>query len=573
MTVWLLATWDDVLHHAAAGSYSAALAAICLLQYLAHVYGISGSRRRDAKYREEISGLTNELSSLQRDRHISRYENQLLREFVAQSDSGRAISLVLRRLLPTTEDGFAVFLRPEASRFVVDQARGLSQTGTTRLKLDPGIASRVALDATVVLEGQELGRTELWSSLDGTDRAKARQVFVLGLIAEGQLLGVILTTHLVPHGIPQAQQIELAERLMLSIGTTLSQRQSFEEQQSRLHLTNEMLQLREIADRKYDNSIKLIEELVRQLTRRCQASRGALLSAASEQGEPPRLVADGGEPLPVGIRDAAQKHVEMLGREGLAGQDVLRLEGDSLQRFGIKSLFSGALVVPLVQPQGTIAALVLVRSQPGAFSREAEALARWGADHLKSVLSRAVTQAATERLARQDGLTELANRRTFDLSIQSELQQSRTTGSSCSLLVFDLDRFKSINDRYGHRGGDLVLRAASAVLRDKVARVRSSDRVLCARYGGEELVVLLPGFPTEGAMRIAESIRLGIEALSIDFEGTTIRVTTSCGVATSPLHGTTPEDLISAADAALYEAKANGRNRVLLATGKGALVS
>ncbi len=573
VTVWLLATWNDVMNHAASGGYAAALATICLLQYLAHVYGLSSSRRREERHREEITGLSNELNNLQRDRQISRYENQLLRDFVAQSDSNRALALILRRFMTNTDEGFAAFLRHDDGKFVVEQARGLSQTAAPRLTLDKSIAAQVTRDFSVTLEGQELSRTDLWASLDGTDRAKAQQLFVLGLINDSQLLGVIVTTHLVPPGIPRPQQIELAERLMLSIGTTFGQRQSFEEQQSRLHLTNEMLQLREIADRKDDNSIKMIEELVRQLTRRCHATRGALLLAPPEPGGTVRLVAEGGDPLAIGIRDVAQKHIDVLGREGLYGQDVLRLDGDALQKFGVKSLFASALVVPLVQPHATIAALVLVRSQSGGFSRDSEALARWGADHLKSVLSRAVTQAATERLAKQDGLTELANRRTFDQQLQSELHQGRVNGTTCSLLIFDLDRFKSINDRYGHRGGDLVLRAAAGVLRDKVSRVRASDRVLCARYGGEELVVLLPGFSSDGALRIAESIRVGIETLTIDMDGTTIRVTTSCGVATSPMHGTTPEELISAADSALYEAKANGRNRVLLAAGKAALVS
>jgi diguanylate cyclase (GGDEF)-like protein len=101
--------------------------------------------------------------------------------------------------------------------------------------------------------------------------------------------------------------------------------------------------------------------------------------------------------------------------------------------------------------------------------------------------------------------------------------------------------------------------------------VRASDRVLCARYGGEELVVLLPGFNAEGAMRVAEAIRVGIETLEIDLDGTIIRVTTSGGVATFPMHCDSADELVRAADAALYEAKASGRNRILIATERDAL--
>ncbi len=571
MIAWLLASWQDVLTQATPGGYAAALAFICLIQYVASLYGMTSSRNRNSAYKNQIDGLSTELSNLARDRQINRYENQLLREFVTQSDSGRAIALVLRRILPTTEEGFVVFFRPEGDRFVVDQSRGLSSEGRLTIAIDDSLLAQLITDPTIVLESQTLQRSALWASLNGLDRAKARSLFLLGMVDEGKLLGVIVSTQLFPAGVERPQQLELAERLIQSIGTTLRQRQSFEEQQSRLHLTSEMLQLREIADRKYDGPFKMIEELTRQLVRRCDASRGVLVLNPPEPGQALRVLAEGGEPLAIGIRDAAQKHLETLGREGLATQSILYLDSEALRRLGVLSLFGSALVVPLVQPHATIAALVLVRSQSSGFTKDAEALARWGADHLKTVLTRAVTQAHADRLARQDGLTELANRRTFDSQVQVEIQQAREYGTNCSLLIFDLDRFKSVNDRYGHRGGDLVLKSAAAVLRDKVSRVRASDRVLCARYGGEELVVLLPGFNAEGAMRVAETIRVGIEALEIDFDGTIIRATTSGGVATYPLHCDSADELVSAADAALYEAKASGRNRILKATERTAL--
>jgi diguanylate cyclase (GGDEF)-like protein len=188
----------------------------------------------------------------------------------------------------------------------------------------------------------------------------------------------------------------------------------------------------------------------------------------------------------------------------------------------------------------------------------------WSGETVSQAIQRVMSFAVIERQARLDGLTGLANRRTFDAQLRHEISGVKNgVQSECSLLLLDLDRFKSINDEYGHQAGDEVLRSVSRLLRDQAAQIRSSDRVLLARYGGEELAVLLPGVGVHGARRIAEDIRRAVGELSIDFAGTEIRVTVSVGVATWPLHAQTVEALVAAADGALYQAKAQGRNRVI----------
>ena len=134
--------------------------------------------------------------------------------------------------------------------------------------------------------------------------------------------------------------------------------------------------------------------------------------------------------------------------------------------------------------------------------------------------------------------------------------------SECSLLLADLDRLKSINDTHGHPAGDEVLRVVAQLLREHVGRMRSGERSVLARYGGEELVVLLPGVGLAGALRLAAEIRLAVEQRAIPFQNKSLRVTISIGAASCPRHAMTPADIISAADQSLYRAKSEGRNRV-----------
>jgi diguanylate cyclase (GGDEF)-like protein len=166
-----------------------------------------------------------------------------------------------------------------------------------------------------------------------------------------------------------------------------------------------------------------------------------------------------------------------------------------------------------------------------------------------------------ERLALQDGLTGLANRRHFDLALDKEFSRAVREASSLALIMIDVDCFKQYNDIYGHAAGDECLRKISQVI--KTNQNRPGD--VAARYGGEELGVLLPGTDVRGAMTIAEKIRLEIHNLGIEHTGNSAGVVTvSAGVdAFVPIQNLdNPLELILAADKALYAAKSSGRDRV-----------
>ena len=163
-----------------------------------------------------------------------------------------------------------------------------------------------------------------------------------------------------------------------------------------------------------------------------------------------------------------------------------------------------------------------------------------------------------EELARRDGLTDLYNHRTFYEFLREETVRAQRFNRPVSLLMLDIDHFKRVNDAHGHEAGDVVLKGLSDLL---MQQVRAVDRV--CRYGGEEFTVILPETDAAVAMQIAERMRAEVERQPFDIGGgKTIGITVSIGVATYPQPVDSPDEVVKAADVALYAAKLAGRNRV-----------
>jgi diguanylate cyclase (GGDEF)-like protein len=191
---------------------------------------------------------------------------------------------------------------------------------------------------------------------------------------------------------------------------------------------------------------------------------------------------------------------------------------------------------------------------------------RFGSDAGELLAYLAVQTAASlesielnERLLRQattDELTGLSNHRRFQEVLEREVRRAQRTGLPLSIALLDVDDFKGFNDQHGHQCGDQVLRAVGAVLRD---RSRATDEP--ARYGGEEMAVILPGTDATGAAIVAEGLRRAIAALALPVADSVLSVTASFGVAQLGTDLPDREALIAGADAALYEAKRAGKNR------------
>lgn len=163
------------------------------------------------------------------------------------------------------------------------------------------------------------------------------------------------------------------------------------------------------------------------------------------------------------------------------------------------------------------------------------------------------------RLTTIDGLTQAFNRRYFTETLERELGRAQRYRRDLSLLMFDIDRFKSVNDSHGHLAGDYVLRHLASVLRP---RIRRED--VFARYGGEEFAIILPELDLHSAMQFAEKIRKLVETTAFRFDDVVIPVTISIGAATmSAVPSSSPAEFVKIADDNLFAAKQGGRNRVV----------
>jgi diguanylate cyclase (GGDEF)-like protein len=200
--------------------------------------------------------------------------------------------------------------------------------------------------------------------------------------------------------------------------------------------------------------------------------------------------------------------------------------------------------------------LSVVRDRP--FTADEEALFGYLSGQTAVAIENVALHEQLQRQATVDELTGLANHRRFQDALREEVTRTRRSGSPLSLVLLDIDDFKAVNDSFGHRHGDQVLQAVSATV-SEACRVTDEP----ARYGGEELAVILRETDLEGAVTIAENLRRAVEAIAVPApEGDPTRVTVSVGV--SALGAATDDQglLIEAADVALYEAKRTGKNRV-----------
>jgi diguanylate cyclase (GGDEF)-like protein len=219
------------------------------------------------------------------------------------------------------------------------------------------------------------------------------------------------------------------------------------------------------------------------------------------------------------------------------------------------------LIVPLFAEGHPIGVVALERGGGARHIRRwAVSIVHQFASHAALALHNGWLLEEVQRMAETDPLTDLANRRVFERALERELARAARSGQQVSLLILDADHFKGYNDRFGHRAGDELLQSLARAL---VEHSRAFDIV--ARYGGEEFAVILPECSVEEAHSVAERLRLVASGL----EGRA-PVTLSGGVATYPVHGRDCASLIEAADAALYESKRAGRDRLSLASdGRG----
>jgi diguanylate cyclase (GGDEF)-like protein len=295
------------------------------------------------------------------------------------------------------------------------------------------------------------------------------------------------------------------------------------------------------------------------------ASRAALIRwhSASNDGEVQSV--SEGHPISQGWPISEDSHVGAMCRNGLpqVWEDARMISRGSRVYGAWESPRSiGSLaIIPLKRDTNVIGAIVIEGDEPGdvliAEMRNVRLLAAMAAVSLETLWE----IEEVSRRARTDQLTGLHNRRHFDEELGRVLAECDRFGGSVALVVADIDFFKKVNDTYGHEGGDAVLRQVAQTFGEGVRQVD-----VCARYGGEEIAVLLRQTGIDGGREFAERLRKAVETRSIRFSGREIPITASFGVSCYPDAARTHDALFPSADRALYQAKAEGRNRVRCAS-------
>jgi diguanylate cyclase (GGDEF)-like protein len=265
--------------------------------------------------------------------------------------------------------------------------------------------------------------------------------------------------------------------------------------------------------------------------------------ALASTHEPDRL-------LPVILHAAMEATGAVAGVAIRGGEEVAR-EG-SFERTGPPL----RLELASAEVAGEELSLIL-HPLPTGFDDRSIALAHSLVAQAAVALDNARLHGIVKRQAVTDELTGLANRRSFRESLDTELLRAERFGNGLALIVADLDDFKDVNDLFGHQAGDEVLRAFSEVLQ---GRIRGID--LAARLGGEEFAILLPETDAPGAEGLAENLRVEVAGLAVQVGAAQIHTTASFGVAAFP-EARTADELMTAADLALYSAKRQGKNRVV----------
>lgn len=288
-------------------------------------------------------------------------------------------------------------------------------------------------------------------------------------------------------------------------------------------------------------------QVVAQSAARLFVGYGGALFIIDLPGKPMKVAATWGNPS---LRTPDAAEVEHLLQQG------------RLRRL-VRSSTHGFMCVPLFAQEETLGVFCLQglsTTSPQEHERW-ERLAIMVADHAALSLTNLQLRERLRQQAIRDPLTNLFNRRYLDETLNRELQRAARQHYPIGVIMLDIDHFKNYNDRYGHEGGDALLREIGKFLQ---THIRNDD--IACRFGGEEFTLILPGATLNDATRRAEALCQEVRLVRADYNGHSLDpVTISVGVACFPLHGTTVGEMVVMADSALYRAKAEGRNRVCVA--------
>jgi len=476
---------------------------------------------------------------------------------------GEAFQLQLDLLRTALELTGAALLWPDASGATM-RLRGLS---TLRTDLHPGpYPLGSGIFGILEKSGGEVSLAPVGGTFTGLpyyrERGRTGGLFAIRLSMEGEIGGVLCVDRqeTAPWTAVELGALRLAAR-RLAFDVAMSRRFLRMDRERDL-FQRVSVGLRELTqglglDSTIDAAVKAVRTLV----------SSDFLALSLVQGDHYRIL------RAEGIHAARLLDREFPLGEGLVGQ-ALRFDCNLPERAeytGASPIFGtdfapaeirSLLILPLrIEPGNPIGALAVGTVKGGRFTRLRRELLELLAAQVAVKIDLALAHEQINQLATTDGLTGLANHRTFQQTFKNMLQRAQRQSTRLGLLLCDVDHFKRVNDTYGHPFGDTVLQAVARILAQSI---RGLD--LAARYGGEEFAILLESTSPDGARVTAERIRRGVEELELRHENQPVKVTLSGGLVLFPADGVEIPILIERADRALYHAKRSGRNRMVVWT-------
>lgn len=547
---------------AAHNGYLVALMLICLMQYLLHADRMERLRKKMAGDARKLLGLQNEVSSLQKDRAQIRFEHQIFEEFIVQPNFDEAMKLLLKRFIPRPEKGFGAWLEKRDDVFIWSHFRGLSSHELMSIPLAQDWSRDLDHREFHILDESDARHSFLYNYIPAADRRRLKQLFIFPVRHNQEITGLMITTSLYPAGMALERRLSLALRLLNGMEGHFHQSQELRMQQTQLKTTQEVLELRDISDRFGNDVRELVDQYLSALVRQVGGDRAFIAFSREDQFREVRSIQRVGEKPNDEQRDKWDRDERHLIKIAAHRGHNIVLDPAEMDIYGFSGPLKNVMSISMNPRQGTHGLMCLMRHQELAFTEDEKRHIEWAGEYLSEILRKSLDQATMEMLATCDSLTGLLNRRVFQEKLNGEMVKAESRSKPCSLMMIDLDHFKSINDTFGHQMGDEVLRRVADMVRETLESEEMLHKVLAARYGGEEMAAILPRLETREAWKVGEKLRQNIATLDLEFKGMSCPVTASIGISSYPEQADESDELIEFADKALYRAKAEGRNQV-----------
>jgi len=517
--------------------------------------GLSGSQIRllGAVIRQLSMALENYVLMQEAIRRTQEYEllTDIGQAVSARLDSDEVLRTVQRELgrLFDTRNFYIAFQEEDEIRFELEAVDGELQPKRSR-RWTNGITEYIIENGKPLLIRSEMEKTRAHLGLIPTGR-RSRCLCGVPIFMMGRAVGVMAALNYEREFVYEERDLNVLKTAAGQVAVAVSNARLFAEEQRRSRYLEFLNSVSRSAISSQEPEA-MMAEIVGEIEKNFHFDHigiGILAYASKEieiKAEAGGAEKNLGRRIPLGVG--------ILGRVARSNEMALVQKGGGGRLLGILPEARSVLCIPITYGETLLGVLNVESLRENAFEQQEVLILRTLADLLATALHNAFIFKNMQQQSITDGLTGIKTRRFFNEALQSEWKRARRTRRPFSVVLVDLDKFKNINDTKGHLEGDLVLARVGRILEQK-----SRQSNIVARYGGDEFVVLMPETSIEQAQILCERLRLWIATDTMLNER---QITGSFGVATFPVHGVSPDEVLHIADMGMYNSKRGGGNRV-----------